>query len=99
MTNIKSRKVAFIVKAMLGERERFCILIQQISGNRACIYASDFAKKCSNIRKTLSCSEDTKKLNLGGGGGLGREKRRLSYYIFLKQLFHSPCLLHCSTLR
>ena len=55
------------MKAMLGEKKRFYILAQQISGDRGYIYASDSGHY--NIRKTLSCSGDTKKLNLGGWVG------------------------------
>ena len=52
---------------MLSEKKRFYIPTQQISGNTACVYASDSGHQ--NIRKTLSCSGDTKKLNLGAGVG------------------------------
>ena len=45
--------------------------------------------------KLLICFEDTTKLNLGGWGGT---KEGLSSYILQIQLFHSPCLLHFSTL-
>ena len=45
-----------IIKAIFGDKKRLYILTQQISGNRACMYA-------------LSCSRDTKKLNLGRWGG------------------------------
>ena len=52
---------------MLGEKKRFYILTQHISGNRAGIYASDF--RLQNIRKTLSCSGDTKNSALETGEG------------------------------
>ena len=58
---------------MLGEKERFYIFAQQISGNRACINVSDFGHKCYNIRKTLSSSGGTQKIQVGG---LGWDKGR-----------------------
>ena len=42
VTSSSPLKVDFIIKAMLGEKKTLYILTQQISGNRACIYASDF---------------------------------------------------------
>ena len=39
---------------MLGDKKRFYILAQLISGNRTCIYASNFGHQ--NTWKTLSCS-------------------------------------------
>ena len=70
---ITSSRPLFIIKAMLGEKERFYIFAQQISGNRACIYVSDFGHKCYNIRKTLSSSGGTQKIQVGG---LGWDKGR-----------------------
>ena len=59
---------------MFDKNEKFYILGQQISGNRACIHASDFGHKRYNIRKTLSCFGDRKKLNLWRGAGMGPKK-------------------------
>ena len=79
MTSSSPLQIEFIIKAMLDEKKRFYIIAQQISGNRACIYALDFGN--SNIRKTLSCSGDTKKSQLGG---LGWDKVRFKVLDFFK---------------
>ena len=73
---------------MLGEKERFYILGQQI-------YMLQILGTSVKIVGNL-CSGDTKKLNLGDWGG---PKEGLSYYILQIQLFHSPSLLHFSTLQ
>ena len=65
-------KVGFIMKAMLSEKEIFCIFALLISGNRASIYAADFGYKCQSIRKALSYSGDTKyKKGSTRGAGVG----------------------------
>ena len=46
VTSISPLQVEFLTKAMLGEREKLYILAQEILGNKACTYVSDFEYKC-----------------------------------------------------
>ena len=57
VTSISLLCVKFIIKAMIGEKERLYILAQEKRADRTCAYASDFCTSVNYLGKLQAVLE------------------------------------------